>query len=71
MKRYAEFRRFIALHACWTILRGGAVAYRINFTPAGGEGISDVATYFADCQLSGEPMTRWNLEYSNLEDQLP
>ena len=66
---YAEFRHFIALRACWTILRGGSVAYKINFTDGGGEGIGGVATYFADCQIDGKPLTPWMIEHMNPEGQ--
>jgi hypothetical protein len=62
MAKFAETRRFLALQACWTILRGGSVAYRINFTDGGGEALS-APTFFADCQMDGKPMTPWDIEH--------
>ena len=68
MRRYDEFRKFIALRACWTILRGGSVAYRINFTDGGFDSLA-APTFMADCQMDGEPMTPWDISHGHPDPQ--
>jgi len=69
-KRYSEHTRFLVLRACWTILRGGAVAFRINFTQDGWEAISS-PTFLLDCQVNGKPMTPWDFEHADPEPNVP
>ena len=66
--RFSVHHKFLALRACWTILRGGAVAYKLNLTEGGFNSLS-APTFVADCQMDGEPMTPWDLEHGHPEPQ--
>jgi hypothetical protein len=59
-------RRFLRLRACWSVLRGDSVAYRVNFTEGGGDGHNFFA---AECTIGGEPMTPWHFEHCDPEPQ--
>jgi len=67
--RFSEHRRFIALRACWTILRGGSVAYRVNLTEDGDIQATAREFFAADVLVRGKPMTPWHIEYGQPERQ--
>lgn len=62
---FKENRRFPALRACWIILRGRSIAYRINFTDGTAGDPDGLATNFVDCQMDGKPLTPWEISHLN------
>lgn len=60
-RAFTEQNRFVALRACWTILRGGSVGYKLNFegdvTSLSGPAL------FTLCQVNGEDLQPWHLEH--------
>lgn len=61
--KYSEHRRLMALRACWTILSGGSVAWKLNITRSGAETAGDGPLFFGHCRVGGKPLTRWNIEF--------
>jgi hypothetical protein len=68
-RRFFEHRRFLALRACWEILRNGSVAWNINFTEGGFDSIGRHDTFIAGCQMDGRPLTAWDIEHAKPEQQ--
>lgn len=68
--RTREKTRFHALRACWVILRGGSVAYLVNFTDGGAVSLTD-NSYFYGCQIDGQEMTLWDVHHAKPEIQPP
>jgi hypothetical protein len=68
--RSEEKTRFHALRACWVILRGGSVAYLVNFTDGGADFLSR-NSYIYGCEIDGQPVTMWDLHLSEPERQPP
>lgn len=60
-RRYSEHRRFLALRACWVILRGGSVAWNVNLTEQGDLQARSGDAYFCDVTVRGKPMTAWHI----------
>ena len=63
-KRISETRHFLALQACWTILRGGSVAWKINLTGGGFDALT-ASTFMAECQMDGRPVTLRDLMWAD------
>lgn len=62
-RKYRESRRFLALRACWTIIRGGSVAWKVNLTEDGDLEALSKDAFFCDVTVRGKPMTAWHIEY--------
>lgn len=67
-KRYAEHTRFLALRACWSILRGESVAWNLNVTDDGFESLGG-GLFAVGCADHGEPMTAGNFSFAEPEEQ--
>jgi hypothetical protein len=68
-RRFSEHRRFLALQACWSILRGESVAWKLGLAgdsrfEALGRGL-----FTAGCTVNGEPLTAWHLAHGDPEAQ--
>ncbi len=68
MAGFSEHRRFLALRACWTILRGGSVAWRLDVTEDGFRGLR-TPTFIAGCHVDGEPATPWDIHLGGPDPQ--
>ena len=69
-RRYGEHRQFLALRACWSILRGESVAWKLNFTSSNGTFESvDRGLFVSDCTVDGKPFTHEHLYHANPEGQ--
>ena len=68
-RHYREFRRFLALRACWSVLRGESVAWKLALT-----GDSEFETlgnglFTADCTVDGKPLGPEHLYHGEPEGQ--
>lgn len=70
-KRYREFRRFLALRACWSLLRGEAVAWKLDFTRESEFRALGNGLFTADCTVDGEPLGAEHLYHGDPEGQRP
>lgn len=64
-KRFSEHRRFLALRACWTILRGGSVVYRVNLTGDGDIEALGNRLLASEVLVRGKPLTPWHLYHGD------
>ena len=69
MSRFRERRRLVALRACWTILRGGSVAWNVNLTEEGDLQARSGDAFFCDVTVRGKPMTAWHIYRGKPEPQ--
>jgi hypothetical protein len=68
-KKFSEYRRFLALRACWYILRGKSVAWNLNITGDGGFESRSDDMLVVDCTDHGEPMSPENFSFDDPEPQ--
>ena len=68
-KRYSEHRRLLALRACWTILKGGSVAWNLNLTSDGGFESRSDDMFVVDCTFDGKPISPWEFSFDDPEGQ--
>jgi hypothetical protein len=64
-----EYRKLLALRACWVILRGGSVAWKLNFPLEGGCESTGTDLFVADCQIDGGPLGLQHLSHMDPEPQ--
>ena len=67
-QRFSQTTRFLALQACWTILRGGSVVYNVNFVHGGCDALSE-PLFAALCQVNGRPLKPRDLFHGDPEPQ--
>ena len=68
-KRYREFRRLLALRACWSLLRSKAVAWKLDFTRESEFRALGSGLFTADCTVDGKPLGPEHLYHGDPEGQ--
>jgi hypothetical protein len=68
-RHFSEHRRFLALRACWVILRGGSVAWNVNLTEQGDLEARAGDAFFCDVTVRGKPMTAGHIYHGKPEPQ--
>jgi hypothetical protein len=68
-RRYNEHTRFLALRACWRILRGGSVAWNLDMTDEGFRSRGGKGMFVGGCTDHGEPIGPEQIYHRNPEGQ--
>lgn len=68
-RRYAEYHRFLALRACWSILRGDGVVWKIALTGRNELETLGNGLLVAGCTVNGKPLRAEHVFHGDPEGQ--